>query len=292
ATGAVTVWADLGDPQLSATGAGLSGNLDSSGNLSFDWDFSTGYASTATLYMGSDNAYGEVSLTVTGDAVRPQVVEVSPSGAAADLSLITVTFSEPMRAATMTSAEVQLNGPNGLVSLGLSLSTDGETLSITPAATLPPAAYSLSLGLGLRDDAQGNRLDGDWSGVASSFTVDVGDLLDASPAILACSLSSQTFTPDGDPGAGVEADEVDMSLVGAAIPSWWWLTVTDESENLVWSWRSDGVNPGLSWDGRNLDGRIVPAGSYRMEGRAIDSYGNIGDPCTQSVEVAAHVQAP
>ncbi len=291
-TGALTVWSDLGDPQLSATGSGFQGNLDSSGNLSFDWNFSAGYAGVATLYIGSENAFGETSLTVTGDAVRPQVIEVSPSGATADMSLLTVTFSEPMRAATMTSTEVQLNGPNGLVSLGLSLSADGQTLSITPPGDLPNAAYSLSLGLGLRDDAQGNRLDGAWSGVASAFTVDIGNLPGASPAVLACSLSSQQFTPDGDPGAGAEADQVDMSLVAASAPSWWWLKVTDSDENLIWSWRSDGSTAGLSWDGRSLDGNIVAPGSYKLEGRAVDSHGNIGDPCTQWVEVATHVQAP
>lgn len=292
ATGALTAWADLGDPQLSSTGAGLQGNLDSSGNLAFDWNFSSGYAGTASLYVGSDNAFGESSLSVTGDAVRPQVLSVSPSGSTSDLSEITVLFSEPMRAATITATEVQLNGPTGLVNVGLALSSGGETLTITPDGPQPVGAYSLSLGLGLRDDAQGNRLDGEWSGAASSFTVQLGDLLDASPAVLACGLSSLQFTPDGDPGLGVEADEVDLSLVGAAIPSWWWLTVTDASENLVWSWRSTGTNAGLSWDGRDLDGRIVAPGSYRLDARAIDSFGNIGDPCTQWAEVAAHVQAP
>lgn len=291
AVGSVYARADLGTLALTASGAGLQAALDVYGSASFDWNFSSGYAADATLYVGTDASYGEGSVTVTGDAVRPTVVEVQPSGLSSDLSTITVQFSEAIRANSISSSTISLTGPMGAVPFTSSLSTDGMTLVLSTAADASAGAYTLTLNSSVRDDAQGNRLDGSWSGSASDFQVSLGTVSVNLPTVNGCVVDVDPFYPDGDDGAGNEADQVNLSSFATTAPRWWWLEVEDATGTRIWSTRTIGTDYGASWNGRDFGGSIVEEGSYTLRITPVDDNGNLGTSCETPVEVRQHVSA-
>lgn len=297
AAGSLQVQADLGALAATATGSGLTVLLDAAGEGSVDWAFSAGYAGIATVRAGNASSLGEAALTVTGDTVRPFVESVTPSGYvsagdSAALSSFLITFSEPMLSTTMLTSAISLEGSvSGAVPLSLSLSGDQRQVTLLPGTTPDPAEqWRLTLTTDLRDDAAGNRLSGDWSGGAVTFTGWAG-AVPVSTTGVDCAASVARFYPDGDPGAGEEAEEVEVSL-SAPAPQWWRLTVvpsasaTGEAIRIL---RVAGTATSVAWDGRGGDGRIVGPGNYLLSVEAVDGYENMGAPCTVGVDVARHV---
>ena len=99
----------------------------------------------------------------TGDTAPPHVVAVNPVSALANVprnAKVRILFDEPIRATSLASVNLLLNG--NPVAVTAVLSNANRTLTLTPTALLAPnAAYTISAA-GVRDVA-GNQ-------VASTFT--------------------------------------------------------------------------------------------------------------------------
>ena len=261
------------------------------------WAFPSSFASPATIVVGdpSGSGAGSATVSVSGDAALPRVAYVSPTGATpGPVSTIEVRFTEAMRSSSLTTASVQLTGPAGLVEVTLGLSVDGRTLVVTPSSPLVVGvgdAWELALDTNVRDVA-GNRLDGAWTGAAAPFEVVFGDVTDTTPTLSACTASTKRFTPDGDPGAGVEADEVVLALTSSGAPESWALWVEDDDGERVWSTRLPGAETSVAWSGRGDDGRVVASGEYTAFVAPIDAEDTAGDACSDAVRVTQHVEAP
>ncbi len=289
---ALWVRADLGATSATTTGSGSTLTLDGSGASSLTWAFPTGYAGTATLHVGSASAggYGSTSLSVTGDSARPRVVSVSPAGTTTGtVSAISVEFDEDLLSTAIT--DVVLTGPSGAVTTTQSLSS--STLTVTPATAVDASLgeWTLTLGTGIRDTS-GNRLAGAWTSAASSFTSRFGNVPSTLPTLGGCDVDTDTFRPDGDDGAGEEADEVTITPVSSAAPAWWWLVVSDALGDRVRSDRVLGTVGSISWNGRADDGIVVSAGDYIVTVYAIDDYANTSSACTDLVQVEHRLELP
>ncbi|HEY9053828.1 MAG TPA: FlgD immunoglobulin-like domain containing protein [Rectinemataceae bacterium] len=82
-------------------------------------------------------------------------------------------------------------------------------------------------------------------------------------------LSSPIFSPNGDG----RLDKVD--IIQEAMPGDVWQgQIVSSSNRIVRSWTWNDKVESLSWDGRNLEGTIVPDGMYFYELRSIDLAGN------------------
>lgn len=296
ATGSLWAVADLGSPDGILSGSGLEIALDSAGQASFDWDFLTGYATDALLNVGNPTAFGSLSLSVTGDSIRPTVISQSPSGwvdQSTDIQEIVLRFSEPMRLSSISTSSVSLSGSQGIISMNRSLSSDGRTLTLTPDSPLAPTdRYTLSLSNDLRDDAQANRLDGTWSGISSGYTGYFGAVPINVPSLSTCLGDVARFYPDGDPGVGEETDSLQITLQSSGTPAYWWMSITDSNAEEVASTYLSGLQNLLSWDGRGLDGRLVAPGTYTLWIRPVDSDGNIGSGCSLDTDIGWHVLGP
>jgi len=258
----------------------------------------------ATLIFGTPGtiSYGEVNVMVGGDNEHPTVRLVDPVGwTDAVYDNLTVRFSEPMIPETASEGVILIEGPAGEVPIG-SMRFDelGEVLTITPDApidagegiftlTLSGASVSLSL----RDEGGGNRLDGAWTGTGSDFVVRFGQVDDDELVVTTCAPALERFTPDGDPGAGEEADEVGLDLVASTAPAWWRLSlVSGTDETRVWRVAALGSKDRVTWDGRGADGAVVAPGAWTLRVMALDASDNASSPCETQVEVTQHVQAP
>ncbi len=292
----VYVWTSLGViTGATSTGTGLTATLDSLGRGGVFAGFTEGYVGTATVVASSadGSGFGSASIGVTDDSVRPTVVAASPAGEWADLvDAITVEFSEPMRSTSFASTSVVLTGPSGVVTSSLALSADLRTLTVTPSLALDAAAgaYSLTLSTNIRDTA-GNRLSGDWSGAAASWSVTFG-MVGATVVSGSCTNPTPDFRPDGDEGAGMDAEHVVLSLAAASTPAWWALTVTDGDGAPVRRTRTAGSNLTVSWDGRGDDGVLLGEGVYALSVDAVDATSNEAGACSTTATLSQRGRAP
>src|SRR5690606_35546939 len=139
-------------------------------------------------------------------------------------------------------------------------------LVIEPEAPLPddPDGWTVFVGSELQDLA-GNALAGTWSGVAAPYTGTVGASGTAAP-VASCSATLSTFRPDGDDGAGAEADRVRLAFSADAAPAWWALEVVDAAGGLQWAEQrpATAASGVWTWDGRDASGAVVPEGVYRL----------------------------
>lgn len=291
----VHLWADLGTASGIPTGSGMELGLNGAGLATTTWSFDAGYETEATLHVGTNTSYGSVSVAVTGDTIRPHVLEVGPSGlTTSDVELIQVRFSEPMLIDNLTTSTVLLNSSTGTVPVeSLTLDDDLTTLTVTPEAILDGTSdvFTLTLSANVRD-LIGNRLDGGYLGLAGAFSTVFGAVESAPPEITACTPSADRFVPDGDDGAGEEADSVTLSLSSTDVPTWWLLEVRDPAGSLTRSYRYSGSLSTIGWDGRGNDGRIVAAGLWELSVRALDANDNLGTACTTEVELQRLVELP
>ncbi|MFZ5482156.1 MAG: Ig-like domain-containing protein [Myxococcota bacterium] len=288
----LAVRADLGDLGATSTGAGLVVTLDALGAATFDWDFGVLHDGTATLAAGTGGAWGTATVDVTGESGLVQVVEMSPAGATSGMvSSIDVELDDAILDYSGLYTAATLTGPDGAVAVDVSFS--GSTLTVTPQSPVDAgeAAWVLTLSDALRD-ASGNRLDGAWSGARGAFTGTFGDVPVTVPDVDACVADTTSFVPDGDDGADVEADGVEIALSAASTPTWWWWRVYDAGGERVRHGRADGATGAIAWDGRGDDGIVVGSGTYTLRVAAVDGSDNAGDPCEVDVEVFQHVEGP
>ena len=305
--GTLVVRAELGHIQsggsaVTASGSGLQVSLDTNGQASVDWTvFDADNGGEPAIHAGVSNgaAHGSATATVSGDARRPFVVELVPVGQTlASWDTLVLRASEPLYAPGVTSSVVELIDPTGF-EVGISsiaLSDDGQLITITPDAPIDGSLgiYTLALDQSLRDEGGGNRLDGAWTGSASDLTVEIGDVTVTAPDITSCASNLTRFRPDGDPGAGVDADMVEVAVIADSTPALWWMVVTDSAGNAVlWQPTAGGAaSATLEWDGRGTSGRVLQAGAYNIEISGRDANFVQGSVCSVWVDVEHPISAP
>jgi hypothetical protein len=283
---------DLSGAALTTSGAGLELLLDSSGAGTVTW--TTGnqlFDGVGTITAGrlDGAAVGETSATLTGDAQLPWVIGVSPVGTnSSTISSLEVQFSESVLEDSINDSTVRILDPDGLAVDILDHALSDSVLELTLASDidLSEGAWTLWLSSDVTD-VGGNSLDGAYSGNASTFSLMLGQVDNDAPDLTACSLDVDAFHPDGDDGAGAEADFVTLSLTATDTATWWQLEILDSVGDLVAleHLASSGATGSLTWDGRGGDGFIVDNGDYTLRVSPQDDAWNEGAGCTTTVTV-------
>ncbi|MCB9669316.1 MAG: Ig-like domain-containing protein [Alphaproteobacteria bacterium] len=282
----VRIRADRGDlTGVTPTGAGLVATLDPSGSATFGLDLlgaSTGGPGSIWVAADSGGSAGRLDLLVTGDDLPPRVWSQDPSGDTDGLvDTVTVRFSEPILENT-GGEQLQVTGPAGTSVSAVTWGDDTLTLTLDPPADADLGAWTVEVA-DVRDLA-GNRLDGAGIGVASAWLATFG-LLPPDVDPVACTADTAIFRPDGDPGAGIEADLVNVSLQSASTPAGWVATVRDATGGVLRVDRFEPLGPldSWSWDGRGVDGAVAADGVYTLVVEADDGFGNRVDGCVINV---------
>jgi hypothetical protein len=294
AAGATVYLASSGGelPGTTATGAGLVVVTDAAGDAATVLDTASGGLGGATLRVvaasASGGGRGELLLPVTGDDVRPIVVDATPTGASTDLvDTFTLTFSEPLDPAFVVPANFAVTGRTVV-----GATAAGAEVTITVDASVDGAAGAvvLSASSTIRD-ASGNRLAGDWADAPAIWRSGFGGAAPGAtaPACGAVTPASLRIRPDGDDGAGEEADRVEVAVLTAAAPSWWVVEVRDDAGALVFvDWEIPvSAADTVRWHARDLTGGVVPAGRYELTVAAADGLGNRWEGCVLPITVVA-----
>jgi hypothetical protein len=274
------------------TGTGLRVTTDASGSAHAVLDASAVVSGgTATVRARSlDGLAGqEVEIGVVGDRQLPEVWWQVPRGGTADaVSAVELGFSEPLDPGTVSPAAVTITGPGVATVASVELLDGGDALAIVLAAPVLPSPgtpWRVRLS-GTVQDLAGNPLDGGWSGTPADYVGAFGLSVPVDP-VQTCSRSTEVFRPDGDDGAGLEADQVRLSFSAAVAPAWWVLTVEETGGTIV---RLDylvpiGAGDAWVWDGRDEAGKVLPPGLYTLSVDAEGNQGNRGGVCTRIVEI-------
>lgn len=279
---------------LAETGAGLELWLSDEGDAVIQLvaeDYLGG--DDVTVLIGSDEAFGQVTVPVTGDYTAPLVRGVSPIGRmVSPVSSIDISFTEAMLEDTVSLlAErwVALTSdalPVEIDSAAFNERGDGLTIWLNEPTVLVEATLSISDDF---RDAAGNQLDGDNDGTSGgAWERSIGDVVDEAPAIVRCGVSAPRFRPDGDDGLGDEADTLRIEVEASAPADRWRWDVVSEAGQWV---NANTVDIGLTtsgsmvWDGRDAGGSVVPNGVYFIEISALDEHENTGGHCTVAAAV-------
>jgi len=139
-------------------------------------------------------ATASVSLTVA-DTIPPSVISVDPPDGATGVApgaLVSIRFSEPLAAASVTPQSIGLEAAGSPVAAALALSGDGRTATLTPAAPLAAATGHRVFVTTAVADLAGNALAAPFE---SRFTTAGADL--QGPRLL------ELLPADGETGASV-----------------------------------------------------------------------------------------
>ncbi len=283
-------------PGLVPTGAGLRVLLDGAGAGTVALDVSSDATGGVGEVVAWDQAaWGTASFEVLGDHLLPEVWTQDPKGPMTQpTDQIVVEFSEPMDPITVNSGAFEIQGTPELGVTALGLSNGGRVLTLSLDTTIGVTSNGWVLLLGdTFADLYGNRLAGGWDGVPRLYEGLFG-VSDSSDPISACSVDHALFAPDGDDGSAEHADEVALSFSSASSPAWWVVSVQDDAGDVI---RQHHVPPSArfgvwSWDGRDVDGAIVPDGTYTIRVRAEGARGGLGLPCARDVDVAQESGTP
>ena len=138
----------------------------------------TGSFATATgLALGNDHvldpSLGAMSLTLTVNPVAgPFVTTLVPSGST-NVGQIDVTFSKAIQPSTLTSSQVTLTGPGGVITVDNPVPISGTTYQIDFASQSANGTYTVQIGTGVTDlagDPIDQNQDGDFGGSDDGFT--------------------------------------------------------------------------------------------------------------------------
>ena len=281
---------------VNPSGAGLVLTLDVNGDASFTLDagaVTSSGLSEIHAWAESQAALGRVDVDIEGDNERPQVWSQDPTGEA--LTLVTeihIVFSEAMLLGQMIPGNFSVTGPTGAVVDTVTLLNGGTEAVLTLQSPVDGAlgTWNVTATDNLRDEA-GNRLDGTWSGGASSYVGTFGDVIDPGDSVSCVAPDGGVFRPDGDDGAGAEADSVSVGLTTVVAPAWWIFSVTAQDTGALL--RRNYVIPGgavdtMTWDGRDVTGAVVSNGSYVVRVDPDDGLGNQGAGC-QAVAIVDNI---
>ncbi|NTX52446.1 Ig-like domain-containing protein [Myxococcus sp. CA039A] len=141
----------------------------------YRWDTGSELEGEHSLTARATRAGGtftSVPRTVVVDRAAPQVATWMPTRGATQVSVraaVQATFSEPLKASSVTTANVGLTGNGGVaIPVSLEVSADGRTLTLMPLSPLP-VSNTVSVGLGTTEnpitDLAGNSLatSGAWA---------------------------------------------------------------------------------------------------------------------------------
>jgi hypothetical protein len=298
---------DLGELQsagstLSSSGQGLEVVLDGNGEAEVGWSMlSEIFTGTASVQAGvfTGAAWGSATATVSSDGALPYVLAVSPTGSTDEsFTQVGVQFSEAMRSISLGSTLVAVTRPDGSAATVTAVDWSSDmrevTLTLDEAGSGLDGIWSVALASAVKDSA-GNRIDGNYSGVASPFFVAFGGVVATAPSLVECSPDTSVFRPDGDAGAlPEEADAVVLAVEADALPVWWHLQVFDEEGSLTFADRlpATGLTDSLTWAGVALSGLVVENGLYSAVITAEDAAWNPSEACTVDLLVDNQVRAP
>lgn len=281
---------------VSPTGEGLAVVLDAVGDGVADLTTSGDVADNGpALGMLSIDAWtplgtalGATDVLVSGDAVRPTILDQAPRGIAGGLvDTVVLDASENLLPSSVDPSHFSWSGPYAVAVTDANLVADQITLTLSPAADADAGAWLLTISDDVRDEA-GNRLSGDWSGDRAPYVGAFG-VVGATPDPVSCPtvVPAGAFRPDGDDGEGGEVDRVTLSLESASAPAWWVAEIHDASGTLVvqrWLVPA-GPSDEWSWDARDEAGFVVPGGTYTLTVRSDDGFGNRGAGCVVQTTV-------
>ncbi|MFC4068822.1 PQQ-dependent sugar dehydrogenase [Actinoplanes subglobosus] len=150
-------------------------NTNGDNNLSYDagsanqgaWSAPTTFGTWPAAFGTSTrwNARFSLYATTGADTTAPAVTSTSPAGGATGVAVnapVTVRFSEPVTASTVTAANLELRGPGGAaVARTVAYDAATQTATITPATALAlSTVYTVTIRTGVTD-AAGNALAAD-----------------------------------------------------------------------------------------------------------------------------------
>jgi hypothetical protein len=187
---------------------------------------------------------GSYQVTFAADTTPPTVSAVSPAATATDVAIttaVTVTFSEAVDPATITTNTVQLRDPaNALVAATVSYSAATQTATLTPTvALLANTAYTVTVKGGLTDprvkDLAGNPLASDVSWLFST----------GSGFACPCSVFPPTALPTNlatnDPNAVELGMKVQASVPGVVTGLRFYKGATNTGTHVGHLWTSTGT---------------------------------------------------
>ncbi len=291
ATGTLVVRTDRGELSgTTPTGTGLEVPVDAMGGAELGLsaiDVTMGGAAEVTIASPTGGGSGVRQLSFLGDDRLPWVYSQAPHGdTTGQVSSVSLVFSEPMLDATMVPANFEVTGPETTAITGVTeVSPASWTLTLDPPVSADAGVYTVRATQELRDEA-GNRLDGTYGGAATDWVGTFG-AIPGGPDPVTCSTDISRFRPDGDPGAGEEADTFRVDLTTTSLPAWWVATVRDGSDDIVFRRRlvPVGIADAWSWNGRDITERVVDDGTYTVTVEPEDGFGNRGSGCSVSVQV-------
>ena len=273
----------------SASGQGLAIVLDSAGLGQLTWSVEAElHGGVSTILVGREGslAQGSAEIIAAGDDAPPVVLELDPVGASAEITdTFTVRFDDSMLSASTNDTNITFSDSLGPLTIdAIGLSSDGSQAEITLSAAVDLAAdiYTLELSDQIRDSA-GNRLDGSWDGLSSSFVVQLGAVSNTAPDITTCTPDTTVLRPDGDDQPATdEADMVEVTLSADASATYWLLEVYDAEgleQGRFWHSAGSAGPSAVLWDARDQAGSILPNGPYTLVFSAADAALDLGAPC-------------
>ncbi|MEQ1568251.1 MAG: hypothetical protein ABMA64_21610 [Myxococcota bacterium] len=275
-----------------ATGSGLVMTLDGNGDGAATW-VTDAASSAATLEVhatvGGGSASGRVTATLSGDGVRPTVVDQSPTGFEGGMvSTVHLTLSEPPLASSITPANFWVDGPGVVAVTGATAAGAEVTLTLSPPADGAAGVWSVHASSSVRDLA-GNKLGGEWTDLAADYVGAFGATGGALPTLSCTSFepSSLVLRPDGDPGPGDESDLLSIGVSSASAPAWWVLEVRDGADTPIVQRRvaPTGASDAVVWDARDARGVVVANGPWKVRVAPDDGLGTRGVGCEVTVTV-------
>jgi len=273
-------------------------------------------ASLGTLMVTSESgaASGALEITVSNDRSPPYVVDYWPRGTFEGVvQQIEIWFNEPIgtQNGALEQAEIAVTSSVwGDLEFARDLSADGRVLTLTLPEPLEVSQINSDQVFvhlpskrgenSVRDDQEGNRLDGNWDGIANDdgdpFDFEFGNL-GTSPAwleLINCQIPQAVFSPN-DHDTDIWDTEVDEASVALEVASDLGLLAIGldlrdplTQESVDWGWTPVSVDDDLStlsvrWDGRGFEGAVLPNGIYEPWIWLIDlEYNRLEARCTSS----------
>ena len=200
-------------------------------SVNFDWQITPGaytFSTDPSVIDVAGNAIAALSdpFTLLADMTAPVVASFAPLGPVdADVTLLTVQFSEPINGATFTTADLVINGPGGPVNVsGYMISqTDDFTFSITATGLTLEGDYDITVGPAI-EDLSANTMSAAYVG---AFTIDktgpsvisvaptgmVNDIVDHLDITFDSPINSASFT-----AADVQLTDPNSTPIGVSNP--------------------------------------------------------------------------
>lgn len=292
------------------TRLGLQLRLDRRGQLAITYSVVNepyGGESTLVLEAVSGLASGVQKFTITNDLVPPFALEHWPSGIVNEsVSEIRIWFSEALRGgdALLFPSISVVSELHGVVPIASrTLASEGRELILTLAQPLPLDGEDDRIDVTLPSgrnvpsltDLDGNRLDGDWNGVADDsgdpfvFRFGSKPMTPFSATMTRCDVSPLVFSPDGREGTNGEEETVlvEAEIVATQGVKAVALRLEDVTTEAAVDWNVRALKPSslsadvaFVWDGTGLDGRVLPNGTFSLQILVVDEDGlRIWLPC-------------